>query len=292
MRGWLGLTLALVAPLNAQSLHYEGSAGLATGTYIFTQRTSSWSVSTGLALSAGPVTLRAYLPVFYQNTTLVASTGSGFLPTGGSSSGTVADSSAERMGRTGSRRLSVVAPLFDVIGSDGGDPVEVPTSATTGYRWSAGDPFVSLSLFGLRGRWGGVTLGGSVKVPVTDTTSFGTGAWDVGGAVSGSAILSSRIMLGVDVGYWYMGDPPDLDLTNPVMFGGTLSILAGRGWGTSIGLSGATPTIAGFAPSVSVTAGLLRLQKTGSLGLLGTVGLTETAPDVSVALSWRVGLLQ
>jgi len=292
MRRWLSLSLALVAPLDAQSLHYEGSAGLATGTYIFTQRTSSWGVSTGLALSAGPVTLRAYLPVFYQNTTLVASTGTGFLPTGGSSSGTVADSSAERMGRTGSRRLSIVAPLFDVIGSDGGDPVEVPTSATTGYRWSAGDPFVSLSVFGFRGRRGGVTLGGSVKIPVTDTTDFGTGAWDVGGTLSGSAVLSRRVMLGMDVGYWIMGDPPGLELQNPLMFGGTLSVLAGRGWGTSFGISGATPTIAGFAPSVSAAAGLLRLQGTGSLGLLGTVGLTETAPDVSVALSWRVGLLQ
>jgi hypothetical protein len=204
----------------------------------------------------------------------------------------VADSSAQRSGRGSSRRASVVAPLFSLTAADDGDPVSVPSSATTGYQWAAGDPFLSVSVFGVRGGRVGLIVGGSVKVPVTDTTSFGTGAWDVGGTLSGSAILSSRIMLGLDVGYWYMGDPPDLDLTNPVMFGGTLSVLAGRGWGTSIGISGATPTIAGFAPSISATAGLLRLQGTGGLGLLGTVGLTETAPDVSVVLSWRLRLLQ
>ena len=293
MRGWLGLTLALVAPLESQTLHYEGSAGLATGTYIFTQRTSSWSVSTGLAFGAGPVILRAYLPVFYQNTTLVASAGSGFLPTGGSSSGTVADTSAQRSGRSGTRRLSAIAPLLGVAGTLEGEPVEVPTSATTGYRWSAGDPFVSVSFFGLQGRRAGLTLGGSVKVPVTDTTDLGTGAWDAGGNLSGSATVSSRVMLGVDLGYWYLGDPPGLDLQNPVLFGGTLSVLAGRNWGTSVGVSGATPTIVGFAPSVSVTAGVLRIGGAGgSLGVLATMGLTETAPDVSVSLTWRFGLLR
>jgi len=292
MRGWPGLALALVAPLEAQTLHYEGSVGLATGTYIFTQRTSSWSVSTGLAFSAGPVTFRANLPVFYQNTTLVASTGTGFLPTGGSSSGTVADTSAYRSTRDGNRRLALIAPAFDLALSNEGDPVNVPTSAVTGYQWATGDPFLSLSFFGLQGTRVGLILGGSIKVPVNDTASFGTGAWDVGGSLSGSAALSARVMLGVDLGYWYLGDPPGLEVTNPVLFGGTLSVLAGRGWGTSVGISGATPSIPGFATSLSATAGLLRLGGAGSFGALASVGLTETAPDVSVSVTWRLGLLR
>ena len=55
------VAFAVGAPLEAQTLHYEGSAGLATGSYIFTTRTSSWQVSTGLALGAGPGTFRAPL---------------------------------------------------------------------------------------------------------------------------------------------------------------------------------------------------------------------------------------
>jgi len=282
---------ALAGPIGAQTLHYEGSAGLATGTYIFTQRTSSWSIMTGVALGAGPVSLRASFPLFYQNTTLLASTGPGYIPTGGSSSGTVADSSAQRVGRDGSRRLAVVAPSFDAAAADD-DPVAVPTSAATGYQWAVGDPFVGATVFGLRHGRVGLALTGTVKIPVVDTSSFGTGAWDVGGTVSGSLIISSRVMLGVDGGYWHLGDPPGLELRDPVLLGGTLSVLAGGGWGLSAGLSGATPTIEGFSTIASATFGVLRIAGSGSFGVLGSIGLTDTAPDVTASVTWRLGLLR
>jgi hypothetical protein len=283
--------LSLAAPLSAQTLHYEGSAGLATGTYIFAQRTSSWSINSGLAFGAGPVTFRAALPVFYQNTTLVASTGSGFVPTGGSSSGAVADSSAQRSGRTGSRRAGVVAPFF-AVASVAADPVEVPSTAVTGYRWAAGDPYVSATLSGPRLGRLSVMLGVSAKAPVVDTASYGTGAWDVGGSLSLAAALGTRVLLGADVGYWVMGDAPGLELDNTIAFGGNLAVLTGGGLGLSAGVSGATPTIDGFTPSVSAVASVLKLAGMASFGLLATVGLTETAPDVSVALTWRVGLIR
>ena len=243
--------LWLAVPLSAQTLHYEGSAGLATGTYIFTQRTSSWSINTGLAFGAGPVTFRASLPVFYQNTTLITSTGSDFIPTATSAS-----------------------------------------SGVTNYRWAAGDPYLSATLSGLRFGRVSVMLGASAKAPVVDTASYGTGAWDVGGNLSLGAVLGSRVLLGGDVGYWVMGDAPGLELTNTFAFGGNLAVLTGGGLGLSAGVSGATAAIDGFAPSVSAVAGVLKLAGMGSLGVLGTVGLTETAPDVSVSLTWRVSLIR
>ncbi|HEU5303994.1 MAG TPA: hypothetical protein VFU40_05065, partial [Gemmatimonadales bacterium] len=79
-------------PLSAQGLYYEGGLSMARGTYIFTERTTSWSLATGFAFDRHAVTLRASLPVHLQNTTLVSLSGpGGGLPTGGSSSGTVAD---------------------------------------------------------------------------------------------------------------------------------------------------------------------------------------------------------
>lgn len=281
--------LAVPAAAAAQTLHYEGGAGLATGTYIFTERTSSWSVSTGLALRAGPVTFRAALPVFYQSSTLVASTGSGYIPTGGSSSGSVADSSAARSGRGTSRRMSLVGYSVATLDSAAADPVAVPATVS-GYRWAAGDPMVAVSFAGLRAGRLGVILGATAKVPAVDTASLGTGAWDVGGSLSASLVLGWRAMVSLDVAYWHLGDPPGLELTDPVVFGGTASWMAG-GWGFSAGLSGSTPTIAGFAPAVSATAGLLRLGGSAGFGVLATAGLTETAPDVTVALTWRVGLI-
>jgi hypothetical protein len=285
-----GLLAGLVAaPAAAQTVHYEGSAGLATGTYIFTERTSSWSVSTGLALGAGPVSLRIALPVFYQSTTLVASTGSGDIPTGGSSSGNVADSSAARSGSGGTRRTSVVSPSLTALDRSAADPVDVSPTAS-GFRWATGDPMVSASVGGMRAGRLGVILGLAAKIPLVDTASFGTGAWDVGGSLSASVILGGRAFVALDVGYWHLGDPPELELTDPVVVGGTASLLTATGWGLSAGVTGSTPTIAGFAPAVSATASALKPGTRGSIGLLATVGLTETAPDLTVALTWRLGL--
>jgi hypothetical protein len=285
------VAFAVGAPLEAQTLHYEGSAGLATGSYIFTTRTSSWHVSTGLALGAGPVTLRATLPVFYQNSTLIAATGSGLVPTGGSAGDAVADSSARRSGST-SRRLAIVSPVvLSSAAGLAGDPVEVPTSAVASYQWATGDPVVGVTVAALRSGRFGLLVGANAKLPVADTASFGTGAWDFGGTVSSSLLLGRHVFLGLDVGYWAMGDTPTLDLENPLLLGGTLSYLSLSGWSISGGVSGSTPVIAGFADSVSATLGVLRSGRAG-LGVLLTAGLTETAPDFAFALSWRLGLLR
>lgn len=279
------------APLEAQTLHYEGSAGLATGTYIFTTRTSSWHVATGFALGAGPVTLRATLPVFYQNSTLVATTGTGLVPTGGSSGSVVADSSARRSG-DGSRRTPVTGVVaWSTTAGLVGDPVEVPAGAGGAYQWAAGDPVVTATVAALQRGRVGILLGAAAKIPLADTASFGTGAWDFGGTLSSSLMLGGRVLAGVDLGYWVMGDPPDLALENPLLVGATLSYLTPRGWSLSVGMSGGTPVIAGFANSLSATVGILKPGRPG-LGLLVAAGFTETAPDFSFALSWRLGLLQ
>jgi hypothetical protein len=283
--------LAVGWPLEAQTLRYEGSAGFATGSYIFTMRTSSWHVSTGLALDAGPVTLRAAFPVFYQNSPLVATTGSGLVPTGGSSGGAVADSAARRSGN-GSRRTSLAAAaVFPALSSTAGDPIEVPTTAAGEYDWAAGDPVVGLTLAVLRTARFGLVLGASTKVPVTDTARFGTGAWDFGTTVSSSIALGARVLAGVDLGYWVTGDTPELDLANPLLGGVTLSYLMPGGWSLAAGVNAGTPVIDGFASSVTATASVLLPSRTG-LGVLLATGFTETAPDVSCALTWRFGLLR
>jgi hypothetical protein len=149
---------------------------------------------------------------------------------------------------------------------------------------------VSASVGGMRAGRLGVILGLAAKIPLVDTASFGTGAWDVGGSLSASVILGGRAFVALDVGYWHLGDPPELELTDPVVVGGTASLLTATGWGLSAGVTGSTPTIAGFAPAVSATASALKPGTRGSIGLLATVGLTETAPDLTVALTWRLGL--
>jgi len=282
--------VGLGSTAGAQMLHYEGGLSLASGNYIFTERTNSFALSTGLAFSAGPVTVRGTFPVFLQNTTLVASSGSMLLPTGGASGGTVADSSAARGGRgTGGRGMLVLEPASLVLDAAQDGTVDVPVTAVTGYEARVGDPTVGANVSLSSGRLG-VLLGAGMKVPITDTASFGTGAWDFGGSVSLSYSLGTVAMVSVDAGYWVLGDPPELDLQNPVLLSASVAHLSRSGWGFSLAYYSASAVITGFSSSRSVSAGILRVGAGQSIGLNLGVGFTDTTPDIMVGLNWRLRL--
>lgn len=283
--------VGLGSTAGAQMLHYEGGLSLASGNYIFTERTNSFALSTGLAFAAGPVTVRGTFPVFLQNTTLVASSGSMLLPTGGASGGTVADSSAARGGRgTGGRGgLLVVEPASLELDAAQDGTVDVPVTAVTGYEARMGDPTFGANVALSTGRLG-VLLGAGMKVPVTDTASFGTGAWDFGGSMSLSYSLGAVAMVSVDAGYWVLGDPPELDLQNPLLLSASIAHLTRSGWGFSLAYYSASSVIAGFSSSRSVSAGILRVGATQSVGFNVGVGFTDTTPDIMVGVNWRLRL--
>lgn len=264
------------APLSAQSLYYEGGASVASGRYIFTERTTGWTVYNGLAFGAGPVTLRTTLPVYLQNTTLVTSSGTGPVPSGGASSGAVADSSASRQQRGRGMR------------SDGS--VEVPASAVTDFEAAVGDPTVGLTLTVLDRGGLFVSAGAVAKIPLTDTTDFGSGEWDVGGSISLSRSFGLSTLLSVDVAYWRLGDLPDLELRDPLLVSASAAYLALSGWGGSVGFSGAQSVIAGFDDAYAVHLGVNRVRPSAVLGVTASIGLSETAPDFALGVNWRVRL--
>jgi hypothetical protein len=280
--------IAAVPPAAAQTLHYEGSVSVASGEYIFTDRTTSWSVLTGLALGAGPFTFRLTMPVYAQNTTLLSGSTTGPLPTGGPHSGDVSDSSRSRRGGGGGGNGGMGTSLL--AGAPG--PIEPPATAVTGFEVQPGDPSVAAAVELLREGRTGVTLSAGAKVPLTDTTRFGTGAWDVGGSVSISRTLGLHTLIGVSLSYWHLGDLPDLDLQDPVSVSGGVSFLATSGWGVSASASGARSIVAGFEGPYTLGGGVAYLSRRGLISLEVAAGLSETAPDVSVALSWRVGILR
>ncbi len=288
-RSWgAAAALAILAwpSARAQTLDYEGGMSVSSGNYIFTERTTSWAFTNGLALGAGPFTLRMSLPLYSQNTTLVAGTGSGPVPTGGSASGIVADSAAARGQHQGGMGQDATSPsMLFTRGT-----VDVPTTAATGYEFSVGDPLASVSVAVLAGSPVSLTLGAGVKVPVSDTSSFGTGEWDYGGSVSLAYRMSYASSLGLDLGYWHLGDLPTLELDDPVMGSLSFAYLAPSGWGGLVSVSGSTSAISEFTGPVSAGATLTRVTTRGTLGLYAGIGLTESAPDVTLGLLWRVGL--
>ncbi len=270
---WAALLVALApAAAGAQGLAYEGALGLATGAYIFTARTTSWTLSSGLSVRAGRFTLRAAAPLLLQNTTLLTGSGAGMIPSGGPSSGMVQDSGTGGGGMMGGRRR-----------------LSMPASAVTAYRLVLGDPAVQLAWHVLDDATA-LTASVAAKVPVTDTTAFGTGAWDVGAALSFTRHFSAANFLGLDVAYWHLGDLPELDFRNPAL--GTISAgrAIGAGWAGSLFVSGGTAALRGYDAPVSVGLTAARLATPAMWGITAAFGLTETVPEVAVSLNWRVSL--
>lgn len=298
---WGALLAALgTGPLGAQAIAYEGSLSLSSGTYLFAQRTTTLGLSTGLAVRAGPVTFRATLPVWLQNSTLISPsaigtpgsgsptgpTGGGGVPSGGSSSGTVGDSSRGRSGGGGGGGGSGSGAAAVVQA----EAVDVPGSAYTEYAVALGDPLVAIAWNVHGGDRVSLTLTGLTKIPATDTSGYGTGAWDVGLAAGSSVRLDGATLLGADVAWWHLGDMPGLDFRDPLS--GSLSVhrLVGNGWGLMAFATVSTSAVRGYDPPCLVGGGVMRTQDGLGWGLQAGAGLTETSPDLSLSTFWRVAL--
>lgn len=197
-----------------------------------------------------------------------------------------------------SRRLTarVTLPFFvrdaRLLTVSGAPPVEEaePLPPETGSEGSVSDPLVQVYAQVFQSHDTGLGVSASVKVPVVEAGSFGTGEWDVSAAASLSRFVGPRTMLGLDVGYWHLGDMPGLPLDDTVTGTITLGQAFGREWTASLSLSGGQSSIAGFPDPW--WAGLLvgRSFSRGLWGLTASVGLSDGAPDFTAGLVWRARL--
>lgn len=277
-RRWLCLALFVIPllPLGAQGIAYEGGVSLSSGHYIFATRTTSWTISTGLSVTAGRLVLRAAVPTYIQNTSLVTGSGAGMMPSGGStSSGTVSDGG--RGGMMGER-------------GSGNHHLPVPSAALTGYRAAAGDPVVQAGWRTPAGARNTVTVSAAGKIPATDTTAYGTGQWDVGGTLSATRHVGVRSLVAVDVSYWHLGDTPTLDFRDPVVATLSASAVFASTWGASVLVTGGTSALRGYEAPLSLGAAVTHLGKGRLWGLSAAVGFTETVPDFTIGASWRLEL--
>ncbi|HEU5304209.1 MAG TPA: hypothetical protein VFU40_06145, partial [Gemmatimonadales bacterium] len=129
-------------------------------------------------------------------------------------------------------------------------------------------------------------------VPVADTGSFGTGQWDVGSNVTLSQGLGRRGMLGLDLTYWKLGDLSTLDFRDPIYGSATVSYQRPDGWGGGFSLSAGSSALEGYDGPVWAGAFVSRASWGSWWTMGGTVGLSESTPDFTVGLTWRVRVLQ
>lgn len=273
-----GITLAILAaalPAPAQRVEYTGSLQFATGDYIFTERTNSLLLFNGMSAAAGPFRVSASVPLIYQSTPFI-SYGSGVLiPSGGPESADVGSHMGG--GRMGRRSLEDV-DLADTATVD-----EIGLGDVSAHA--------EIELLGFSASRPSLRLTADVKVPVADVDrGFGTGEWDYGAGLSVAQPLGRTLIL-ADVSYWILGDMQDLELKDPVSYALAVGHPLSERVGFLVSLFGYSRIIEGTDPPAQLSLGLSYLIGANrSLAGSAAFGLTDSSPDVSLSVGWRLGL--
>lgn len=169
------------------------------------------------------------------------------------------------------------------------EPVEpAPVTASAQHTASIADPVAQLFVQVHRGPGTAVGLSAAVKLPLVAAGDFGTGQWDVGGGLSVSRFIGTATVVGADLSYWHLGDLPDLDLQDPVA--GTLTVgrAFGGAWMASVSCSGGRSTVPAYDDPWWFSVLVSRVFARGIWGLTASVGVTDTAPDFTLGLIWRL----
>lgn len=264
---------ATLAPLSlgAQEWTYTGSIQVATGDYIFTERTTGLYFANGLALVSGRLRASMNLPIVAQSAGWVQYVGGGIVPSGGM------------------HRDSTASP-----GAGMRNGMMSPQSEASHGEIGIGDPIGRLELDVLQNEWGAPMLRLSVaaKAPLASIGSgFGTGAWDVGAGASLARSIAGTFLF-ADVMYWSLGDVPGFELRDIVSYGAAIGrpVHGGR-FSVLASVLGTTPIIAGVPAPLQAGTGVSYLTASGrSLSVSALLGLTRSAPDVALGLGWQVPL--
>lgn len=301
-RAGIGAALAalVLAPaLRGQELTYDGSLHYSSGDYLFTERTNSAYLFSGVRVAWDRVTLSANLPVIWQSTPWLSYTPGVPVPTGGPQQEEVGDSLQRRRGGGGpggngagpggsGGSASAVGPSFQQAAA-------IPLEDTLRYdEFGAGDPTFRLAVEVVRETDGSpsVTLSGSVKPPLADPDrGFGTGAWD-GGASLGLSKRVGEAFLFADLGYWSYGDMEDIELKDPVSYGAGIGVVPGGGRvGLMASVSGSTRILEETDPPLEVGVGVnVGFAGRRSVSATLSFGLSESSPDVAAGIGWSLGL--
>ncbi len=178
-------------------------------------------------------------------------------------------------------------------GGGGGTPDPDPVPGDS-HDLGFGDPSLrgTLELLDPTSRFGALALVAAVKTPLASTSSgFGTGKWDVGTSLLWQPPTES-LAISVEVGHWWLGDPPAVALDDVVV--GRLRVGAPIGASSyrwEARLWGNSAAAAEVADAASLGFEVARSLDVGRAVFVAVeVGLTSGAPDAAVAVGFRATL--
>jgi hypothetical protein len=172
---------------------------------------------------------------------------------------------------------------------------EVPDPDTIEFdKAGIGDPVLRGDCSLVRPSELGVEIAGfaAVKAPIaSETSGFGTGAWDFGGGVTLARTFPHSVT-SLELGYWWLGSLETIELLDPVTARLSYSRSIGSG-DSAVGgyLRGSTAAVSDTEAPVEAAAFLSHRLRSGAvIDLDLAIGLTATAPDVALQLGWRWAL--
>ncbi|HUX35092.1 MAG TPA: hypothetical protein VMV51_14560 [Gemmatimonadaceae bacterium] len=304
-------TLALASAAQAQTVDYRVSAGYATGSYIFSGTAWSAAMFHSLDVQGGRFKFTASVPIIAQNNTALTYIGGIIVPTGGPDDAAVAGrrngdpiqmgpgmgtgrdtTGGNGRGGSGGRMGGNVAPTAAVMAVTTADTLTVTEPGGTTVH--VGDPMFSgsVDLYTGTGILRAMTVHAFAKAPMASVASgVSTGQWDFGGGASLALGSGQRFFFG-DASYWVLGDMPELELLDNVVYGVGFgqSTVDGK-WSLLGSVSGSTAVIRNVTPPASAGFSIgYRPSSFQSLTWGLSFGLTESASTVSTSLGWRVRL--
>lgn len=304
--GMLALVPTVSARMEAQQagtrrLDYSASVGASRGAFVFSDPTTSWVFDQGLRLGTPQWSLGVNLPLVMQNSSAITYIGGIPLPTGGPDAGAmrrrIPGSTITMSGRRGSGSGTGTGALREAASAIGLPLTALVDSgavaAPGALELHVGDPVLQVETGVTVGARGTTRVGASLlaKLPFADpATGVGTGRFDYGAGLSFST-ATARTFVFADLAHWVLGDLSDLplrDLTSASLgagltFGemGRVSTLASVSGATAIVDNVDAPLAAGLSIGLAV-----REHRFVTFG--ASVGLSESSPDWSVSLGWRV----
>lgn len=285
-----GVAAALVlgaghVPLALGAQQVDGAVSLrgSRGDYLFDAPVRTLTLSPTLTVHGERWRLSLTTPLVSQDSRAVTWIFGTPVPTGGPDHGAVARWGGG--GRIGTGRgAGTRGPAAAASAAD-----STLVGATGDWATRVGDPWAtaSVSLLRDRGWLLEVAATGGVKAPVTELEDgVGSGAWDasVGASV---ALATGGWLLSMDAGWWWLGDLPELPLTDGPAGGiGLTRILPDR-WAAALSVWAARSAIDAAADPASVALMLSRgTASAGRFGLGVSRGLTETTRGWSVWVGW------
>ena len=268
---------AVVLPVHAQVFTYDGSLRVSRGDYTFDDAITSAFLINELSVEESGWWVELTVPVIYQDSPDVRYAGGMPMPGGRQPS--------EGHGGGG----------YQGGGGDHGGGGQNPDSGSRQYdTLGLGDLYLSGAVVVLRDVFDRNTLAASatLKAPVASATEgFGTGEWDAALGLSWHRRTATN-QVSAELSYWWLGDAPDLELSNPLAFEASYGCsLKNPRWFAEVSLWGRTRTVEDVSGLLAMGVTIHRSVR-GAHAVYATAeaGLTESAPDVAVAVGLRFRL--